>query len=171
MSPRHDILVVNDRLLDAHETLIALEQVAPRAKVLHLCSGDEALQYLFSVGLFAGRPPRMPRLVLLSLELRVVSGLCVLDLMRAHPLTRDIPVVALSLEDHARKLRRHDQFDANAYIRKPLDFHRYCSIIEGCVKRWSPSLLGRGSLRTGGCHHPSSGADFRSFTVEYNWIN
>jgi two-component system, response regulator len=148
MSAGHDILVVNDRLLDAQETLFALEQVAPRAKVLHLCSGDEALEYLFSVGVFAGRPAQMPRLVLLSLELRVVSGLCLLELMRAHPLTREIPVVILSLEDHARKHRRHDHFDADAYFRKPLDFQRYCSIIQGCTRRWLPSLLSRNGFRT-----------------------
>lgn len=139
MSPNYDVLVVNDRLLDAHETLVALEQVVPRARVLHLCSGDEALQYLFSVGLFAGRPAGMPGLVLLSLDLNAVSGLCLLDLMRAHPLTREIPIVILSLEEDARKHRRHDEFDANAYIRKPLDFGRFCSAIQGCTKRWLPA--------------------------------
>jgi len=141
MSPSHDILVVNDRLLDAYETLVALEQVAPRARALHLCSGDEALQYLFSVGSFAGRRPEMPGLILLSLELSGVSGLCVLELIRAHPLTRQIPVVIVSLEHQVRKLRRHDHFDANAYVRKPLDFPRYCSVIHGCVRHWLPSLV------------------------------
>lgn len=143
MSPTHDIVVVNDRLLDAHETLIALEQVAPRARVLHLLGGDEALHYLFSVGTFAGRTPGMPKLVLLSAEMNVISGLCVLDLMRAHPRTADIPVAVLSLERDLRKHRRHDTFDADAYIIKPWSFQRYCTVLDRCVRRWLPPALCR----------------------------
>jgi PleD family two-component response regulator len=141
MSPNHDILVVNDRMLDAHETLVALEQVAPRATVLLLDSSNEALEYLFSVGAYAGRPPIMPRLVLLSAEMSDVSGLCLLDLMRAHTLTCTVPIILLSLESDMRKFRRHDQFDADAYVMKPLDFKRYCSLLEGCVRCWVPSGL------------------------------
>ena len=139
MAQRHDILVVDDRSLDAQETLIALEQVAPTAGALHLESGAEALQYLFSVGSFAGRPPGMPRLVLLNVEMSGMSGLCVLDMMRAHPLTRGIRVVALSLEPNVRKHRRHDAFDADAYFTRPCDFPRYCAVLSGCVRHWLPS--------------------------------
>jgi two-component system, response regulator len=141
MSPDHDILVVNDRMLDAHETLVALEQVAPRASVLHVDSSSEALEYLFSVGAYAGRPSIMPRLVLLSAEMSDVSGLCLLDLMRAHTLTCGMPIVLLSLESDVGKFRRHDQFDADAYVMKPWDFGRYCSLLEGCIRRWVPSAL------------------------------
>jgi len=141
MSPNHDILVVNDRMLDAHETLVALEQVAPRATVLHLDSGGEAVEYLFSVGAFAGRPSTMPQLVLLSAEISDISGLCLLDLMRAHPLTHAVPVVLLSLESDLREVRRHDQFSADAYVLKPLDFQRYCALLQDCVRCWIPSAL------------------------------
>lgn len=147
MAYSHDILVVNDRSLDAQETLIALEQVAPTARVLHLEGGTEALQYLFSVGTFAGRAPEMPLLVLLSLEMSAMSGPCMLDLMRAHPLTRRIPVVVLSLEPNVRKHRRHDAFDADAYITKPCNFQRYYAVIEGCVRHWVPSVHRRNGRR------------------------
>jgi CheY-like chemotaxis protein len=136
-----DVLVVNDRLLDAQTTLVAFEQVAPRARVLHLLSGSESLEYLFSAGLFAGRAPVMPQLVVLSLELTAISGLCVLDLMRAHPLTVNVPVVLVSLDRNPRVYRHHDQFDANAYLMMPCDFHRYCTMIEGCAARWLPWAL------------------------------
>lgn len=149
MSHTHDILLVNDRMLDAHETLVALEQVAPRATVLHLDSGSEALEYLFSVGAFAGRPALMPQLILLSAEMRDISGLCLLDLIRAHTLTHTVPIVLVSLEDDLRKLRRHDEFDADAYIMKPLDFQRYCTLLQNCIRCWMPS-----ALRPSGCQRP-----------------
>ena len=138
MSPNYDVLVVNDRRLDAHETLFALEQAAPRATVLNLDSGREALEYIFSVGACAGRSPRMPQLVLLSAGLSDIGALSILDLMRAHPLTCNIPVVLLSLEDDLRKFRRHDGFDADGYVIKPTDFQRYCATIRGCVECWIP---------------------------------
>jgi two-component system response regulator len=141
MSTKADVLVVNDHLLDAQATLVAFEQVAPRAKVLHLMDGGEALQYLFSTGIFAGRAPCLPRLVVLSLEMRPVSGLCVLDLIRAHPVTQDVPVVIVSLEKNPRSYRQRNQFDANAYLMLPWDFQRYCGVIEGCVSRWLPWAL------------------------------
>lgn len=148
--PSPDVLIVNDRLMDAQTTLVAFEQVAPRARVLHLMNGSEALQYLFSKGLFAGRPPVMPQLVVLSLEMKGISGLCMLDLMRAHPLTREIPVVLVGLEQNPRIYRRNDQFDANAYLLMPWDFGRYCAVIEGCVSRWLPWALRPAGLPHGG---------------------
>jgi two-component system, response regulator len=148
MSPNYDILVVNDRMLDAQETLVALEQVAPRATVLHVDSGSEAVEYLFSVGTFAGRPSTLPQLVLLSAEMSDISGPCLLDLMRAHPLTRNIPTVLLSLESDLRKFRRHDQFRADAYVTKPTDFQRYCELLQGCISCWVPA-----GLRSSGSHY------------------
>ena len=141
MQTSADVLVVNDGLLDAQTTLVAFEQVAPRARVVHLLNGSEALQYLFSVGMFAGRSPDMPQLVLLSIEMRPISGLCVLDLMRAHPLARQVPVVLVGIDANRRIDRRHDEFDASAYIVMPCNFQRYCTVIEGCVSRWLPWAL------------------------------
>lgn len=141
MTPSADVLVVDDRLWEAQNALVAFERVAPRARVLHLFDGGEALEYLFSMGLFAGRAPGVPRLVFLSLEMTTISGLCVLDLMRGHPLTRDVPVVLVSLVSNPRIHRRHDEFDADAYVALPCDFSRYCAVIEGCVERWLPWAL------------------------------
>lgn len=141
MPPNHDILVINDRMLDAHETLVALEQVAPRATVLHLASGSEAVEYLFSVGAYAGRPLIMPQLVLLSAEMDDISSLCLLDLLRAHPMTSTIPIVLLSLESDTCELRSHDRFAADAYVMKPCEFQRYCAVIQGCISCWIPSAL------------------------------
>lgn len=151
MVPNADVLVVDDHPLDAQTALVAFEQVAPRARVLHLFDGAEALEYLFSTGAFADREPEMPQLVVLSLEMKTIGGLCVLDLMRAHPLTCKIPVVLTSLERNPRGYRRHDKFDANAYLTLPCDFDRYCAVIEGCTERWLPWALrprAAGSTRT-----------------------
>jgi CheY-like chemotaxis protein len=141
MVPSADVLVIDDRLLEAQTALVAFERVAPRARVLHLTDAGEALQYLFSTGLFSGRAPKLPQLVFLSLEMQTVSGLCVLDLIRAHPLTFKIPIVGVSLETNARAYRRYTESDADAYVSLPCDFSRYCAIVEGCAERWLPWAL------------------------------
>jgi two-component system response regulator len=148
--PSADVLIVNDRMMDAQTTLVAFEQVAPRARVLHLMNGSDALQYLFSTGIFAGRALVMPQLMVLSLEMKGIGGLCILDLVRAHPLTREIPVVLVGLEENPRIYRRHDQFDASAYLMMPWDFGRYCAIIEGCTSRWLPWALRPAGVPHGG---------------------
>src|ERR1044072_8575053 len=87
----------------------------------------------------------MPKLVLLSAEISDISGLCLLDLMRAHPVTRAIPVVLLSLESDLRQYRRQDEFGADAYVLKPCDFQRYCALLQGCLECWMPATLRPGS--------------------------
>lgn len=136
-----DVLLVENGALESQATIFALEQVAPRATVLHLASGQEALEFMFGTGEFRERGAGQPGLVLLTLELHGVSGLCVLDLMRAHPSTTHVPVVLIGLESDIRKYRRHDRFDADAYVVQPCDFQRRCSVIRGCVGHWLPWAL------------------------------
>jgi two-component system, response regulator len=91
-------------------------------------------------------------MIILSAGMSDISGLCLLDLMRAHPLTRTVPIILLSLESDVGTFRRHDQFDADAYVLKPWDFQRYCTLLQDCVQCWIPSALrpsgGRYSLPT-----------------------
>jgi CheY-like chemotaxis protein len=135
------MLATPDGALDSQATLVALEQVAPRATVLHLESGQEALEYVFGTGEYRGRRSGQPGLVLLTFELHGISGLCVLDLMRAHPSTNRVPVVLLGLDSDIRRYRRNDQFDADAYIVQPCDFQRRCLVMRGCVGHWLPWAL------------------------------
>jgi two-component system, response regulator len=133
-----DVLVVDNSTLDANALLLALARVAPHARVLRLRSGDEALQFLFSRGLFAGHRLGMPRLVLLSADMPTVSGTCVLDLMRAHPLTARVPVVLLCVDPYSRAHLDRRRFRPDAYVVKQWDLDRYCVILEGSIRRWLP---------------------------------
>jgi two-component system, response regulator len=102
--PTQTISWSDSKAEEPQATLFALEQVAPRATVLHLESGQEALEFLFGTGEFRGRDAGQPGLVLLTLELHGISGLCVLDFMRAHPSTDHVPVVLIGLEWDVRKI-------------------------------------------------------------------
>ena len=136
-----DVLLVEDRAIDAQVTLAALRHAAtPDAKVLRLRDGNEALRYLFAVGEFARRSRAMPGLVLLDAEMPVVSGFCVLDVMRAHPATADVRVVMLTT-DTRPKFGSDDGFSPDGYLMKSQDFDQYCAAIELTLKRWLPRIL------------------------------
>lgn len=141
MSRGVDVLVVDDRTVDADMTLLASRLAAPNAKLLRLDNGDQALEYLFGVGAFASSRRQPPGLLILDAEMPIVSGPCVLDVIRAHPLTYDIPVVLMSSDTATRVRVRHDTFAADAYVVRPTDFERYCALIEAMLRRWLPQIV------------------------------
>src|SRR5687768_18372331 len=83
----------------------------------------------------------MPGLVLLDMDMPVVSGQCVLEIIRAHPATSAICVVMLSIDSHPHVFRPPARFAANAYLVKPVDLDRYCALIERTLRRWLPRVL------------------------------
>jgi two-component system, response regulator len=141
MGRQVDVLVVEERSVDAEVTLSALRKGSTHdARLLRLRDGNEALRYLFSVGEFASRSSGMPGLVLLDMGMPVASGLCVLDVMRAHPATKEIPVVMLTADTRPRFAEEHG-FAPDGYLVKSQDFDQYCAAIELTLKRWLPRIL------------------------------
>jgi CheY-like chemotaxis protein len=141
MGRKIDVLVVDDRSIDADLTLFALRCAStPDAKLLRLKDGNEALRYLFAMGEFAHRSTGMPGLVLLDAEMPGMSGLCVLDLIRAHPATRSMRVVMVTSDTRPRFDPRNE-FSPDGYLVKSQDFDQYCAAVELTLKRWLPRVL------------------------------
>lgn len=141
MARKIDVLVVDDRSVDAEVTLSALRQAStPDAKFLRLKDGNAALRYLFAVGEFAQRTRGMPELVLLDTEMPVTSGLCVLDIVRAHPATSGVRVVMLTNDTRPRFEDQHE-LSPDGYLVKSQDFDQYCAAVELALKRWLPRIL------------------------------
>src|ERR1700719_1787818 len=66
--------------------------------------GQEALDYVFCKGAYAGREAILPRLILLDLVLPKVGGLEVLRIIKSDPHTKAIPVVILTSSREEREL-------------------------------------------------------------------
>ena len=136
-----DVLVVENRSVDAEVTLFALRQAATSdAKFLRLRDGSEALRYLFAVGEFERRSTGMPDLVLLDTDMPVTSGLCILDIIRAHPATSGIRVIMLTTDTRPR-FAEHDGLSPDGHLVKSQDFDQYCAAMELALKRWLPRIL------------------------------
>lgn len=141
MARKIDVLVVDDRSVDAEVTLFALRQAStPEARFLRLKDGSEALRYLFALGEFAHHSGGPPGLVLLDTDMPAMSGLCVLDIMRAHPATSGIPVIMLTTDTRPRFAARNE-FSPEGYLVKSQDFDQYCVACELMLKRWLPRIL------------------------------
>jgi two-component system response regulator len=120
------ILLVEDNPADVKLTERALikSKVANILVVAH--DGQEALDYLFSQGQYAGRDLReMPALILLDLKLPKVDGLEVLHQIRANEHTRYLPVVILTSSREQQDVVNSYHLGANSYIRKPVDFDQF----------------------------------------------
>jgi len=116
------ILIVEDNPQDELLMLRALRKSNLANRIDVVRDGQQALDYLFATGEFAGRTGGLPAVVLLDIGLPRLSGLEVLARLRADPRTRLQPVVILTSSDEERDRLRSYENGANSFVRKPLDF-------------------------------------------------
>lgn len=131
------ILLVEDNLDDELLLLEALREANITNPVVVMRDGPEALDYLFGNGEHVGRDTSLlPQLILLDLKLRKMSGLEVLRRIRAHDLTHIIPVVVLSTSSEQEDMFQVYNNGANSYVRKPVEFERFTSVIRDLGSFW-----------------------------------
>jgi CheY-like chemotaxis protein len=82
--------------------------------------GEQAIQYLRGEGEFSNRTAHpLPSLVLLDLKLPKVSGLEVLEWIRAQESLHTLQVVMLSSSNQPTDIHKAHALHANAYLIKP----------------------------------------------------
>ena len=132
-----EVLLVEDNPKEIDLTMYTLqrENLVTHVQILH--DGEEALDYLFCRGAFARRSfDQPPRLVLLDLNLPKVSGLEVLQRIKGDDRTKTIPVVILTASQKEQDLVRGYDYGANSYIRKPVDFGQFSSMLKTLGVYW-----------------------------------
>jgi len=92
--------------------------------------GQQALDYLFCQGEFASRnPEELPAVILLDIGLPRLSGLEVLERLRAELSTRLLPVVILTSSDEERDILKSYESGANSFVRKPVNFAEFAETV------------------------------------------
>ena len=136
MSNKH-ILLIEDDPSDVELTKRALEKGHILNTLVTVNDGQEALDYLFGAGAYAGRDASdTPTLTLLDLKLPKVSGLDVLRRVRAEASTRRMPVVILTSSREKNDLASGYDLGVNSYIRKPVDFAQFVQSISQLGLYW-----------------------------------
>ncbi|MDH6594060.1 CheY-like chemotaxis protein [Variovorax sp. TBS-050B] len=131
------ILLVEDDKRDLELTLIALERSQLANDVIVLRDGAQALDYLRREGEYARRPEGNPAVILLDLKLPKVTGLEVLQAVRADVALRSIPVVMLTSSQEESDVLRSYELGVNAYVVKPVAFDQFVSAIAELGVFWA----------------------------------
>ncbi len=132
-----DILLVEDDAKDAELVLEALRQRQISDNVIHVVDGYEAMDFISNSGLYVNwRDLRVPRLILLDLKLKTVSGLDVLRQLKAEDNTKTIPVVVFTGSQRDIDLIESYRLGVNSYVMKPAEAGKFMQVVGDIGNYW-----------------------------------
>ncbi len=130
------ILLVEDNPNDAELTMEALAEHNLVNEVEWVHDGEEALDYLFCRGQYAGGDCSELAVILLDLKLPKVDGHEVLRVIKSEERLKLIPVVVLTSSREERDLVESYNLGVNAYVVKPVDFGEFMKAVEELGVFW-----------------------------------
>ena len=134
------LLLVEDNPDHLELTLLALEESGESHTITVARNGKEAMDYLFCEGKYAARSiNNPPELVLLDLGLPGMSGLEVMQRMRADPRTFFVPIVMLTSANENSKAVLAFKGGLNSYASKPLHYRDFLEKLEQVREYWRTS--------------------------------
>lgn len=134
---RRVILLVEDNPDDEALAIRALKRHHIGNEIVVAHDGVEAIDYLFGIGMYAGRDVSLkPTVVLLDLKLPRIDGFEVLRRIRENEATRLLPVVVLTTSNEEQDLLNSYSLGCNSYIRKPVDFLQFSEAIRQLGMYW-----------------------------------
>jgi len=99
--------------------------------------GEEALDFIFGTGIYAGRDIReKPKVIFLDLKLPKVDGIEVLRRLKSNPETQKVPVVVLTSSSEDRDVVESYHLGVNSYVVKPVNFNQFADIIRELGLYW-----------------------------------
>ena len=131
-----EILLVEDSPADAEMTLRALRRNDLASKVYWVKDGQQALEFMFRSGSFAGREPTAPKLVMLDIKMPKVDGIEVLRRLKANDETRGVPVVVMTSSNEERDVVESYRLGVNSYIVKPVQFDAFLETVAKIGLYW-----------------------------------
>ncbi len=136
-----EVLLVEDEPSDVELTLRAFARARLHNPVRVARDGAEALDLLLGLpppeSATEIKPRSQPALVLLDLKLPKVSGLEVLQRLKADEATRAIPVVVLTSSHQDRMIQECARLGAANYIIKPVDFEGLSRVTPSLSLAWA----------------------------------
>jgi two-component system response regulator len=133
-----DILLVEDNLNDAELAIRELNKHHMANNLVHVKDGEEALDFLFATGKFAGirDVSYPPKVVLLDIQMPKVSGIEVLQKIKSDMRTKSTPVVILTSSKEDPDIQKCYDLGANSYIVKPVNFEGFAEAIRNLGFYW-----------------------------------
>ena len=131
------ILYVEDDPDDRLLAEMAYRESGVANPLVVVADGDEALQYLRREGRHADRVGMaQPGIILLDLNMPGTDGRETLEIIKADPALRRIPVVVLTTSSAGRDIATSYDRGANSYIVKPAAFASLVRLFERLGEYW-----------------------------------
>ena len=133
-----DLLLVEDNSSDAELTIRELKKHNLANSLFHVRDGEEALEFIFATGKYAGlrSVESSPKLILLDIKMPKVDGIEVLAQIKADKQTKKTPVVILTSSKEDPDIQRCYDLGANSYIVKPVNFESFAQAIMNLGFYW-----------------------------------
>ncbi len=132
-----EILLVEDNPQDVELTIRALKKNNIANKIHVVEDGEEALEYIFGEGAYAGRNvTNIPKVIFLDLKLPKVNGLEVLRRVKSDDRTKIIPVVILTSSTEERDRVESYRLGVNSFITKPVEFDKFSKAVVDLGLYW-----------------------------------
>jgi CheY-like chemotaxis protein len=129
-----EILLVEDNLEDARETIEALKQGRVNCRTTLVRDGEEALAFLRHEGIFARAP--LPDLILLDMELPKKDGRQVLREVRDDERLGPIPVVVLTVSRVHQTILKADRLHIDGFLAKPVGLDEFMRVVRSLRQSW-----------------------------------
>jgi CheY-like chemotaxis protein len=129
-----EILLVEDNPGDVRLTREGLREGKVQNNLSVAPDGVEALAFLRRQGKYADAA--RPDLILLDLNLPKMDGREVLEVIKADPSFRNIPVVVLTSSQAEEDIARAYDLHANCYISKPVDLDQFIRVVKSIEDFW-----------------------------------
>ena len=132
-----EVLLVEDNMHDAEMTIRSLKKVNLANNLIHVKDGEEALDFIFAKGKFAGRDTVSgPKVILLDIKMPKVDGIEVLRQLKSNEATRLIPVVIMTSSKEEQDIISSYELGVNSYVVKPVDFEGFAKAVSQLGMYW-----------------------------------
>jgi len=133
-----DLLLVEDNPNDAELTIRHLKKNNMANNLFHVKDGEEALEFIYCTGRYAGKNvlSQRPKIILLDIQMPKVNGIEVLQRLKSDPRTQSIPVVILTSSKEDPDIQKCYKLGANSYIVKPVNFKQFTDQVATLGKYW-----------------------------------
>jgi CheY-like chemotaxis protein len=128
------ILVVEDNPADARLVREVMRDSKISNEIHWVSDGVEAMAYLRCQGKYSTAP--RPNLIFLDLNMPRKDGREVLREIKTDPELRRIPVVIMTTSQTEEDIARAYEQHANCYVRKPLDFQQFHTVVKTLENFW-----------------------------------
>ncbi len=131
MATLKPILIVEDDVVDASTVKQALQDLRVKNPVVHKSDGEEALAYLRE------QTSQTPALMLLDLNMPKISGVELLQIIKADSRLMHVPVVVLTVSKYEQDKLDTFNLGVAGYVIKAVDYDEFLRAMDIIIRYWS----------------------------------